>query len=569
MNLLQLFSSHAPNKVFFAIVTGAISGVAYALLIPVIMTALTFSSNRLSVAGNQTYPIFGVDVAHPKFAALFLFLCLLILLSRSVSQVLLARISMDVTTRLRKSIYERIADTPISFLEQRSSGQLIQTVTTDVQRIVHGARMIPDLLIQLFTLLGLMSFLCYLSGKIFIFVLLIIVFGIVTFQLPMIIGARYFFRARNHMDVLQEGFKGLVDGAKELKINRSKYEHFMEHQLLFQERQVVKLEKTGFTIVQVAQNYGDLITFFAMGVIGFIYINYHAISVFELTGIIMVLLYVTGPVAFILNVLPELARANVSLNKVQSLFNEMPCENASKKLHAVPSWKSINLQSVCYQHLNGSSNSKVFVIGPINAQIRRGEITFVVGGNGSGKSTLSKVMSLHYPATSGVITFDEVAVTPENINSYRQQIACIYSDYYLFKQLHSDFSKDKKLVEQVDFYLDILELKDKVEFQDGHFSTLKLSDGQRRRLALLVAFLDDKSLYVFDEWAADQDPHFKKIFYFDILPKLKSQGKAVVAISHDDRYFHIADQILVMEDGMLAINSNTSHLQSICAEEMV
>lgn len=563
MNLLQLFSKHAPNKVFLAIFSGAFSGIAYALLIPVLMTALTSSPPGLSVAGEQAYELFGLSVAHQKFAALFLILCLVILVTRSIAQVVLARVSMDVTTRLRQSLYERISNTPISFLEQRGSGQLIQTMTTDVQRIVHGAGVIPDLLIQLSSLLGLMGFLYFLNAKVFVFVCLTIIFGIITFQLPMYIGVKYFSRGRNHMDELQEGFKGLVEGAKELKLNRSKSGHFMEHQLLLHERHVVHYEKTGFTIVQVAQNYGDLIGFFTMGVIGFIYINYHAISVSELTGIIMVLLYITAPVASMLNVLPELSRAKISLRKVASLFDELPHENANKSLHPVPEWQSINIKSICYQHLNGSLNGTTFGVGPIDAKIKRGEITFIVGGNGSGKSTLSKVLSLHYLPTGGEVAFDEIPVTLANINSYRQEIACIYSDYYLFKQLHSNFSRAPELVKQVESYLELLELKGKVQFQDGHFSTLQLSDGQRRRLALLVAFLDDKNLYVFDEWAADQDPHFKKIFYFDILPSLKAQGKAVIAISHDDRYFHVADQVLVMEDGKLIRDKKVEALKPI------
>jgi putative pyoverdin transport system ATP-binding/permease protein len=532
--------------------------VAYALLIPVMLTSLETAPAGLSIADTGMREIFGISVAKPKFAGLFLILCVVILVARSLAQVLLARISMDVTSKLRQSLYERIYNTPIAYLEQRRSGELIQTMTTDVQRIVQGAGMIPELLIKLSTLVGTMVFLYYLNDRVFVFVWLTIVFGVVTFQLPIYIGMKYFTRARDHMDELQEGFKGLVEGAKELKLNRGKRDHFMAHQLLSHERKVVRNEKAGFTIIQVAQNYGDLIGFFSMGIIGFIYINYHAISVAELTGIIMVLLYITGPVAAILNLLPELSRAKVSLRKVQLLFDELPHEQASKQIQPVPEWGAINIHAVGYQYLNKGSAGAVFAIGPINAQIKRGEITFIVGGNGSGKSTFSKVMSLHYLPTSGAILFDQVEVTPDTLNSYRQEIACIYSDYYLFKQLHSAFSLESELLEKVEFYLELLELKGKVEFSDGHFSTLQLSDGQRRRLALLVAFLDNKHVYIFDEWAADQDPHFKQIFYFNILPTLKAQGKAVIAISHDDRYFHVADQILVMEDGQLKSTARAS-----------
>ncbi len=543
-----------------AILTGALSGIAYALLIPVMMTALAIVPPRLSIAGEEFYQLFGVEVAHPKFAGLFLLLCLFILLTKTLSQVLLASIAMDVTTRLRRNLYARISNTSISALERCSNGRLIQSMTNDVHQIVSGAGLIPDMLVQMSTLVGLMGFLYYVSDKVFDFVLYTIIFGGVTFQLMMIVGTRYFRRSRDHMDHLQEGFKGLVEGAKELKLNESKRQHFTNNQLLLHERHVLRLNKTGFYIIQLARNYGDLITFCAMGIIGFIYVNYHAISVGELTGVLMVLLYISGPVGAILNILPDLARSRISLAKVESLFDDLPGENASNELRNVPEWNAIKLRSVSFHYPNEKAGEKVFGVGPMDAEIKRGEITFIVGGNGSGKSTLSKVISLHYSAGSGEIAFDDVRITPENINSYRQQIACIYSDYYLFKQLHGDFSQDRELLAQVDFYLDVLDLKGKVELSNGYFSTLSLSDGQRRRLALLVAFLDDKALYVFDEWAADQDPQFKKVFYYDLLPRLKAQGKAVVAISHDDRYFEVADQILIMESGRL-VESHESFLK--------
>ncbi|RJG37753.1 cyclic peptide export ABC transporter [Motilimonas pumila] len=551
MALLRLFTKHAPNKVFYAVLAGAFSGICYALLIPVIMSALSLTPDGLSLQNEQTQQFLGFEVAHPKFAALFLILCIIILLLRTTSQVLLARVGLDVTSQLRQNLYQQISKTSIPYLEKSSSGKLIQSMTTDVQRIVYGAGLIPDLLIQFSTLLGLMGFLLYLNSKLFVLLVAILVFGIVTFQIPMLFGSRYFTRSRDHMDLLQEGFKGLVEGAKELKLNRSKHKHFLDNQLLKQERLVIGHEKMGFTIVQMARNYGDLICFFTMGIIGFIYINYHAISVSELTGVIMVLLYITAPVSFILNVLPELAIARISLNKVEALFDELPAEEVEISLSPVAEWQTLHLKGISYQHLTSEPGAKSFGVEQVDACIRRGEVSFIVGGNGSGKSTFSKVLSLHYPASSGEIWFDDVLVTGENINSYRQQIACIYSDYYLFKQLHKDYSHTPDITQQINHYLAALLLQDKVEFSEGHFSTLALSDGQRRRLALLVAFLDDKALYVFDEWAADQDPHFKHVFYHEILPNLKSQGKAVVAISHDDRYFELADQIIMLEDGKL------------------
>jgi len=100
-------------------------------------------------------------------------------------------------------------------------------------------------------------------------------------------------------------------------------------------------------------------------------------------------------------------------------------------------------------------------------------------------------------------------------------------------------------------YLKLLELDQHIDVVNGAFSTTSLSLGQQKRLALLTAYLEDRPIYVFDEWAADQDPLFKQVFYHEILPELRRKGKAVVVISHDDRFFSCADRLVKLEDGQI------------------
>jgi putative ATP-binding cassette transporter len=150
---------------------------------------------------------------------------------------------------------------------------------------------------------------------------------------------------------------------------------------------------------------------------------------------------------------------------------------------------------------------------------------------------------------TGEIYFGDLKIDHEWLNSGRQYISAILSDYYLFDRLLGSLTEvDEKLVNR---YLTKLEIQRKVTVTDGKFSTLALSDGQKKRLALVVAFLEDRDIYLFDEWAADQDPVFKEVFYYNIVPELKARNKAVVVITHDDRYFHVADQVLFMEEGKL------------------
>lgn len=218
----------------------------------------------------------------------------------------------------------------------------------------------------------------------------------------------------------------------------------------------------------------------------------------------------------------------------------------------MPPWQSLTFEQVCFRYPSRGEETS-FAVGPIDLEIKKGEVTFIIGGNGSGKSTMSKLLTHHYRPDDGKICFGGNEVNDDTIASYRQQIFAIYSNYYLFDRLLTDVTEKTEAIAKK--YLHELRLDKKVTLKDGMFSTTLLSDGQRKRLALLVAFLEEKELYLFDEWAADQDPEFKDIFYTKILPDLKAMGKAVVVISHDDRYFGLADSILVMAEGKLRSSS--------------
>ncbi|HVR09198.1 MAG TPA: ATP-binding cassette domain-containing protein, partial [Thermoanaerobaculia bacterium] len=174
---------------------------------------------------------------------------------------------------------------------------------------------------------------------------------------------------------------------------------------------------------------------------------------------------------------------------------------------------------------------------------------FITGGNGSGKSTLGKLLTGLYVPDAGSLRVDGKAVTSENRESYRQLFSAVFADFYLFAGLIGDGAGDLDAMARE--YLLRLGLDKKVKIAGGSLSNLDLSQGQRKRLALLVAYMEQRSIYLFDEWAADQDPHFKAIFYHDLLPDLKARGKTVFVISHDDQYYALADRLIKMKDGQI------------------
>lgn len=548
MKLFESFSIKSPNLMFLSITFGALGGVAYGMLIPLVINSLMEDTTglRYMEAGIQT--VFSLEVSHYKKAQLFFFTCLFVLFSRIVSQVILTRISLEITTDLRVKLYNRILKAPLESVERVGASRLISGLITDVDRVIIGARTFPLILVNAATLIGMLGFLFFLNAEVFYFIIKSIFVGVVVYQVLVYFGNWYFIKSRDKVDLLHESIRALIYGIKELKVNKQNQDSFFKDYLLENEYAVLNASRTGYTVTSVAVNYGGLISFFIIGYLSYVYINYNAISSAEIISVIMVLLYIATPLAALMDFTHEIVTARISLKKLDTLLEEIPNEEASEEIKSLPAWNKVTFKDIGFQYA-GNERSNQFCVGPVSFEVEKSQLTFIVGGNGSGKSTLGKVISLHYGAKQGEIHFGQTKVSGETLNSCRQAVGSIYSDYYLFDRLLGNV--DELSVQKIEQLIEELALTEKVSIIDGRFSTTSLSDGQRRRLSLLVAFMADKEMYLFDEWAADQDPEFKEVFYYKILPELRAQGKAVVVISHDDRYFHIADKLLVMENGKL------------------
>ncbi|HEY5885648.1 MAG TPA: cyclic peptide export ABC transporter, partial [Pyrinomonadaceae bacterium] len=211
-------------------------------------------------------------------------------------------------------------------------------------------------------------------------------------------------------------------------------------------------------------------------------------------------------------------------------------------------WDSLELREVMHTYPS-EEKDEGFMLGPIDLTLRPGELVFFIGGNGSGKTTLAKLLIGLYAPESGEIRLNGTPITDENRDHYRQMFTAVFSDFYLFDSLLG--IESPQLDEHALEYLKQLQLTQKVQVNDGVLSTTNLSQGQRKRLALLTAYLEDRPIYLFDEWAADQDPLFKQVFYYELLPELKARGKTVLVISHDDRFYEVGDRIIKLDYGKI------------------
>lgn len=340
----------------------------------------------------------------------------------------------------------------------------------------------------------------------------------------------------------------VMEGFKEIKINRRKSDDlFADFNVIAEESERLRIRTgtlfvTDFMFSQVA---------FYLLLAGLIFVmpqfsKTSAATVIKLTASI---LFIMGPLEIFISSIPYFAKANVAAINLQELEARLDAAHDMQSSEAVIElpgpFTAITFEDVMFSYIDPEGR-QLFSLGPINEVVRQGEVLFVVGGNGSGKSTFLKLLTGLYPPRSGSIRIDGISLDRDSVASYRELFSIVFGDFFLFEKLYGLKDIDP---ERVNGLLREMDLDKKTAFSQGRFTNVNLSTGQRKRLALIAALLDDKPVCVFDEVAADQDPVFRKYFYETFLAKLKNEGKTVIAVSHDDRYFHVADRVIRMDYG--------------------
>jgi putative pyoverdin transport system ATP-binding/permease protein len=532
MKLFNFLLSRSRGTVVLAVIFGLLSGAYTAGLLAIVNASLRSG-------GRSSTLILG-----------FIGLCLLTPITKSISDLLLVRLGYTAIFDLRMKLSRQVLAAPLRHLEQIGPHRLLATLTEDISVIINSLLLVPLICINTAIVIGCLIYIGWLSFTALALVVSFMLLGGFSYQLALRSGIRYQRLAREQTDALFNHFRALTTGTKELKLNTRRRNAFVSNVLESTARSLRGYNIRTMTYFIAASSWGQILFFVFTGILLFILPAIKALSVETLTACVVTVLFMRNPLDSILNTVAELGRASVALKKVETLGLSLPA-NASLDEGAVrkaPRWRTLELAGVTHSYHREKENSR-FLLGPLDLSFAPAEIVFIIGGNGSGKTTLIKLLTGLYTPESGEIRVDGQPVTQPSIENFRQQFSVVFSDFYLFESLLGIDSPE--LDGRASHYLAQLHLDHKVQVKDGVFSTTDLSQGQRKRLALLAAYLEDRSIYVFDEWAADQDPQFKEIFYLQILPMLKARGKTVIVISHDDRYYHVADRVMKLENGKL------------------
>ena len=540
MNLSRLvrFLLKGPKRTLLVLLaTGLLAGVCSVGLLAVI-----------NVLIHQTG---GVPRA---LALLFAALAVAKIAAHGVSQLSLVYLVQDAVLDLGLKLCAQMTRSSLRTLEKQGPSHILAVLTDDVSALAWALQCVPGLTINGAVLVGGAVYLAWLSWTIFLGVVGLMLVGALTYKVLHDRAFRLIYAARESRAALFRHFRSLTEGIKELMMHRGRREAFLSEDVTHTALSLRHLNLVATKQYVIADGWTQFLFYSLIGAIFLVVPNLFTLPAESLTGYVFTILYMMNPLWAVIGTVPTLIRGQVALEKIEGLGLSLESFEEAKETDAgfhpqTLQTPSLELEGVVFSYDDDGPGDNSFVLGPVDFRLNPGDLVFIVGGNGSGKSTFVKLLAGLYRQRSGEIRLSGTPIADSNRDWYRQHFSVIFSDFYLFEKF---LGLDKHTLDtRAQMYLRYLELDQKVRVTEQRLSTTDLSQGQRRRLALLTAYLEDRPFYVFDEWAADQDPQYKEVFYTELLPELRDRGKGVAVITHDDRYFHLGDRIIKFDEGKI------------------
>lgn len=528
MKLIRFIQQGSPYFGVSLVFLGVVVGLCNTLLLSQINTMIT-------------------DIGEPtaeKVGLYFLTLAVAIGAQRFF-QSRLIRMTQNVIRHTRLSVINDVRKANLIAFEKLGPSKVFAALTYDTMLIGEAASFFANTCTAAVTVVYCLAYMGYISFISLGFTLFVLALGTLIYYLSERVIVKDLRKANENQEVMFDLMNDLLSGFKEMKMNDKKSGKFFEHV-------TANLQKTEEysrrTLTRYMNNavMGELLMLLMISAMIFLFPLFGKGMNTNIVQSVVLVLYMVGPVTSIFGMVPVYAKANLSIDRINQLKSNISdqanLELAVQKRYEVD-FEEISLEDICFSYDGANSD---FSLGPISLTVKRGEMLFIAGGNGSGKSTFMKILLGLYYSGDNRIYLNGNCITINEIENYRSLFSCVFSDHYLFRNIYHETPPPDKRVNE---YLKYFMIDHVVSYKEARFHYADLSTGQKKRLSLIYALLEDKPILVLDEWAADQDPVFRKYFYEEILTALKNQGKTIIAVTHDDKYYDVADRIIHLEYG--------------------
>ncbi|HYC87903.1 MAG TPA: cyclic peptide export ABC transporter [Thermoanaerobaculia bacterium] len=485
---------------------------------------------------------------HFGLLILFGLLAVLYLATKKYALAQTGALVQDLVRRIRERIADDVRHTGLASLEHIGKARVSAVLSRDCYVISEAGERVVQGTISAFMLAFSAIYIATLSMFAFLMTVGAVFCAIFFYRRTQRTSREILVQSNEKETEFFAATEHLLDGFKEVKLSTDRSEDLYGNHVKQLAGLAADLRVAATMTFVRGANVSQMFFYLLLAMIVFILPQFGLESnvVIKITYII---LFISGPIEMVVIALPVLAKANVAVENISQLETDLrnAGADADPPRHGAGGMSEIQCLGMTFSYVE-KDGQQGFTVGPFNVTLRAGEVIFITGGNGSGKSTFLKLLTGLYAPSTGTLLWDGRAVGVTNLAAYRNLFSVIFSDFHLFDRLYGIPQPDQGRVDEL---LAAMKIDRKTAFRDGVFTNLDLSTGQRKRLAYVAARLEDRPIYVFDEWAADQDPSYRQYFYHSMIPTLRSEGKTVIVVTHDDRYFDIADRRLAMEEGRL------------------
>lgn len=516
------------------VITGALAFLTSAVSAGISMYLLYIVSSSISQEGDQT-------VLHPGFfLMLFAFLGVMV-----GARYVLSGFSSRLVFEIRQSLVLKIGKNQFQRIQDIGETRLYNMLLNDVDTVSQAFANLPMFFYNMITLILAVVYLASLSLYMFLFLLAIIVLNVFFSKAYFHLATHISGMLRTKKDVVIDQYKGLIFGKKELQLNQKRNDFFIHDRILPKLSELRLLQRKNQFYWGIHNSLAVVSMFLLFGLV----INSEGlVSGAIVAQFLVAVMYFSGVFRELMGYMEVYSNALVAGRKIEQLSTQTQGVDVASRTIAQPpsTWERIDINDLTYQY--PAKQEEGFSFGPVNFSIQRNETLVIVGGNGSGKSTFIKLMLGLLPAHSGSFNIDGEPVSKEDFASYQALFSAIHSDMHLFGEV-LDAQGQPVPEAQIDEQFAYFELTGRVKKLEDSYAVTDLSQGQKKRFAMVNVLFENRDIIVLDEWAADQDPQFRKKFYRELLPELKAKGKTLIVISHDDHYFDVADRLIKFDAG--------------------
>ena len=542
MQVVQLLLRESPDAWRRALIVAGIAGVGNAAILGII---------------NRSASLASADSGLLNFRLLLLFgLCMLaFFLGKRYALIQSSAIVEQMVKDRLIRVSDKIRHTELELVENLGHGELFTKLCQDTALISQSGLILVNAAQQSLVLLFCLCYIAVLSFPAFAVTLGTIAVGVVIYFQHAESAQGLLLRLKRKEARLVDALDHMIDGFKEIRLNRKKSDAvFTEFTELSETVRSLKIDTQVAFLVDIM--FSDVFFYSLLAIVVFLLPRFNQTTGSVVLMTTAAILFIMGPLSLVVQAAPVFQRAQAAIANLAVLEDKLDRASASGDGPIDGTWRgfeTISIDAVFFTYAERDGVHGAFSVGPMSTHIRRGETIFIVGGNGSGKTTVLKLLTGLYFPNSGVIRVDREVLTRGNVQNYRELFSTVFSQFHLFDRLYGMEDADPQSVQAI---LEEMQLSGKTRFEAGRFTDLNLSTGQRKRLALAVTLLENKEILVFDEWAADQDPHFRRHFYEVVLKRLKEEGKTVIAVTHDERFWKHADRVIKMEYGSIVEDAN-------------